>query len=194
MFELPWSPDEEPPADAPPFSGQTFAARFLGSMEVQADRGHRLVSEVIRQIETARAQHRLADAARCRLQVGLNELRVTEPGEQGRLRALHPFQHISFWAPHLESDRLLGLITLTPGQALFCHVFETEAAGQQVCSALSHATTAAYRRHREADLLLQNVRREEQPRLTDDGAAILLPETEPQEPPPAQQGTAESDA
>ena len=189
VFELPWSPDEQPPADAetPPFSGQTFDARFLGSMEVQADRGHRLVSEVIRQIQTARTQHRLADAARCRLEVGLNELRVTEPGEEGRLRAVYPFHHISFWAPHLENDRLLGMITLTPGQALFCHVFETEVAGQQLCSALTHATTAAYRRHREADLLLQNVKREEQPQLTPDGAALLLPEGGPEETPPVQE-------
>ncbi|KAF0303500.1 DCC-interacting protein 13-alpha [Amphibalanus amphitrite] len=190
VFELPWSPDEQAAADvadAPPFAGQTFDARFLGSMEVQADRGHRLVSEVIRQIQTARAQHRLADAARCRLEVGLNELRVTEPGETGRLRALYPFHHISFWAPHLENDRLLGMITLTPGQALFCHVFETEVAGQQVCSALTHATTAAYRRHREADLLLQNVRREEEPQLTADGAALILPPAGPEETPPQEE-------
>lgn len=196
MFELPWSPDEEVAAEVAAashddsFVGQSFSAHFLGSMEVQADRGHRLVSEVIRQIQTARQQHRISAAGPCVLEVALNELKVSDPGEAGRLRALYPFHHISFWSPHLENDRLLGVITLTPGHALFCHVYETEAPGQQLCSALTHATTAAYRRHKEADLLLENVRREPEPQLSADGGALILPATEPDaEQPPAEETT-----
>lgn len=154
---------------------ESFVVRFLGSMEVPADRGERLVQETMRQIMAARAIHNVFKMTESRLVVSSECMRLIDPSNN-TVRTQFALADISFWAAHPENTRLFAFITRTkpPGatQSTFsCHVFECNISADEICLAIGTATKLAFQalmekkvmekiqhvKTREKNILLQNI-------------------------------------
>ncbi|GFW41325.1 DCC-interacting protein 13-alpha [Trichonephila clavipes] len=126
---------------------EVFAVRFLGSMQVQKDRGDYLVYQTIRHIMAARAIHNIFKTNESHLVITHRTLKILDPSHQA-IRALYPLEDVSFWTTHKENDRLLGFITRTKTEtetkaSFHCHVFEAQPSADEICSALSKAANIA---------------------------------------------------
>lgn len=124
---------------------EAFTVRFLGSMQVPCDRGDQLVCETMRLILAARMAHNVFKMAESHMVVSQKELRILDPSHQA-VRACFPLADVSFWTVHKENNRLLGFITINPGEGpptYRCHVFEVNTSAEEVCTALSVAANIA---------------------------------------------------
>ncbi|CAL1287392.1 unnamed protein product [Larinioides sclopetarius] len=126
---------------------EVFSVRFLGSMQVQKDRGDYLVYQTIRHIMAARAIHNIFKTNESHLVITHRTLKILDPSHQA-IRALFPLEDVSFWTTHKENDRLLGFITRTKSDSetkpsFHCHVFEAQPSADEICTALSKAANIA---------------------------------------------------
>ncbi|KAG8178021.1 hypothetical protein JTE90_011651 [Oedothorax gibbosus] len=133
-------------ANVTPF-WEVFAVRFLGSMQVQKDRGDYLVYQTIRHIMAARAIHNIFKTNESHLVITHRTLKIVDPSHEA-IRALFPLEDVSFWTTHKENNRLLGFITRTKSDseskpAFHCYVFEAHTSADEICSALSKAANIA---------------------------------------------------
>ncbi|XP_052084449.1 DCC-interacting protein 13-alpha-like isoform X2 [Mytilus californianus] len=127
---------------------ESFVVRFLGSMEVKADRGEPLVLETMRQIMAARAIHNVFRMTESRLVVSSDNMRLIDPATN-IVRTVFALADISFWAAHNENKRLFGFITRNrqtglPNPSFACHVFECNVSAEEICSAIQTATKLAF--------------------------------------------------
>lgn len=126
---------------------EVFSVRFLGSMQVQKDRGEYLVYQTIRHIMAARAIHNVFKTNESHMVITHKTLKVLDPSHQA-LRAVFPLEDISFWTTHKENNRLLGFITRSKVDSescpsFHCHVFEAQPSAEEICTALSSAANIA---------------------------------------------------
>lgn len=124
---------------------EAFTVRFLGSMQVPCDRGDQLVCETMRLILAARMAHNVFKMAESHMVVSQKELRILDPSHQA-VRACFPLAEVSFWTVHKDNNRLLGFITINPGEnppTYRCHVFEVNTSAEEVCNALAVAANIA---------------------------------------------------
>lgn len=175
---------------------EEYTVRFLGSMEVPFDRGDHLIHETIRHIMAARAIHNVFKMTETVLVITELKLSIRDASNQ-TVRAEFPLQDVAFWAAHQENNRLLAFITRNneeSGRPKFtCHVFESNSSGEEICNTLHTAAKVALqhllekqkleKRQKEKELLLHNlslqVDIEPEPRLSDDGTALLLENNAP---------------
>ncbi|XP_076106261.1 DCC-interacting protein 13-alpha-like isoform X4 [Mytilus galloprovincialis] len=127
---------------------ESFVVRFLGSMEVKADRGEPLVLETMRQIMAARAIHNVFRMTESRLVVSSDNMKLIDPSTN-IVRTVFALADISFWAAHNENKRLFGFITRNrqtglPNPSFACHVFECNVSAEEICSAIQTATKLAF--------------------------------------------------
>ncbi|XP_041348369.1 DCC-interacting protein 13-alpha-like isoform X3 [Gigantopelta aegis] len=126
---------------------QNFTVRFLGSMEVQTDRGEQLVHSTIRQIMAARAIHNVFKMTESRLLVTNESMRLIDP-DTNTTRVEFALADISFWTSHPENNRLFGFITRSRNESgtpsFACHVFEGNTSSEEICQAISTATKIAF--------------------------------------------------
>lgn len=128
---------------------QQYVVRFLGSMEVNRDKGLDVLMQTIRNIMAARAIHNVFRMTECNLIVTSDSIRLEDPSGN-TLRAYFQLRNISFWAAHQENKRLLAFITLSrPADGssrptYTCHVFETDIAAEEICQSLSMAAEISF--------------------------------------------------
>lgn len=127
---------------------ESFVVRFLGSMEVKADRGEPLVLETMRQIMAARAIHNVFRMTESKLVISSEDMRLIDPATN-IIRTIFALADISFWAAHNENKRLFGFITRNrqtglPNPSFACHVFECNVSADEICSAIQTATKLAF--------------------------------------------------
>lgn len=154
---------------------ESFVVRFLGSMEVKADRGEPLVLETMRQIMAARAIHNVFRMTESKLVISSEDMRLIDPATN-IIRTIFALADISFWAAHNENKRLFGFITRNrqtglPNPSFACHVFECNVSADEICSAIQTATKLAFQalmekkavdkikkvKAQEKNILLQNI-------------------------------------
>ncbi|XP_042905832.1 DCC-interacting protein 13-alpha isoform X1 [Parasteatoda tepidariorum] len=126
---------------------EVFAVRFLGSMQVQKDRGDYLVYQTIRHIMAARAIHNIFKTNESHMVITHRTLKILDPSHQA-IRAYYLLEDVSFWTTHKENNRLLGFITrskIDPESkpSFHCHVFEAQPSADEICTALSKAANIA---------------------------------------------------
>ncbi|XP_072180270.1 DCC-interacting protein 13-alpha-like, partial [Diadema setosum] len=128
---------------------QQYDVRFLGSMEVNRDKGLEIIMQTIRHIMAARAIHNVFRMTECNLIITSDSIRLEDPGSN-TLRAYFQLKNISFWAAHQENKRLLAFITISrpadsSGRPTYtCHVFETDIAAEEICQSLSLAAEISF--------------------------------------------------
>lgn len=126
---------------------EVFAVRFLGTMQVQKDRGDYLVYQTIRHIIAARAIHNIFKTNESHMVITHRTLKILDPSHQA-IRARYPLEDVSFWTTHKENNRLLGFITRSKldsesKPSYHCHVFEAHTSADEICTALSKAANIA---------------------------------------------------
>ncbi|XP_078676454.1 DCC-interacting protein 13-alpha-like isoform X3 [Branchiostoma floridae x Branchiostoma belcheri] len=153
---------EEQPKDGPPRfasvpSGpaftRTFAARFLGSMEVGADRGSELIFAAMRQIMAARAIHSIFRTQELQIIINNDSLRLVEQANNVVMMEFG-LENISMCAAHKENTRLFGFIARGPKvegerSKFTCHVFEANSPGTEICQAVADATQNVLKQKQE---------------------------------------------
>ncbi|KAK6175490.1 hypothetical protein SNE40_013948 [Patella caerulea] len=189
---------------------QVFTVRFLGSMEVKADRGEPLVHDTIRQIMAARAIHNVFKMTESKFIVSNEGMRLLDPSNNA-VRVEFALQDISFWSKHPENERYFGFITRTRivggaknNLSFACHVFESNNSSEEICKSIGTATRMAFealmaKRNAKAGIVKPKVNEEkklpleniEQLELSDsdseslplspDGKFLLLANTDPSE-------------
>jgi len=125
---------------------QTFEVRFLGCMEVRADRGETLICETIRQIMAARALHNIFRMSDSLLVVSSQAMRLVDPSNH-IVRTEFSLKEMSYWAAHQENKRLFGFIVrarVSDKSTFSCHVFECNTSAEEICHAISTATNLAF--------------------------------------------------
>ncbi|ESP00319.1 hypothetical protein LOTGIDRAFT_200897, partial [Lottia gigantea] len=130
---------------------QVFTVRFLGSMEVKADRGEGLVHDTIRQIMAARAIHNVFKMTESKLIISNEGMRLIDPSNNA-VRVEFALQDISFWSAHPENERYFGFVTRTrmvggtPKNSISfaCHVFESNTTSEEICKSIGTATRMAF--------------------------------------------------
>ncbi|XP_063952948.1 DCC-interacting protein 13-alpha-like [Lytechinus pictus] len=127
---------------------QQYVVRFLGSMEVNRDKGLDVLMQTIRHIMAARAIHNIFRMTECNLIITNDSIRLEDPSNNS-LRAYFHLKNISFWAAHQENKRLLAFITISRpadvGRPTYtCHVFETDSGGEEICQSLSMAAEICF--------------------------------------------------
>ncbi|XP_070558539.1 DCC-interacting protein 13-alpha-like isoform X2 [Ptychodera flava] len=142
-------PKEGPPKLSTPSTfSQMYLVRFLGCMEVSSDKGTNMISETIRQIMAARAIHNVFKMTEVHLLVTTDSLLLLEPSNQ-TVRSKIELKDLSFFAAHHENNRLFAFIVRSRGYTtamttFACHVFESDASGEEICRAISTATQIAF--------------------------------------------------
>ncbi|XP_041348368.1 DCC-interacting protein 13-alpha-like isoform X2 [Gigantopelta aegis] len=170
---------------------QNFTVRFLGSMEVQTDRGEQLVHSTIRQIMAARAIHNVFKMTESRLLVTNESMRLIDP-DTNTTRVEFALADISFWTSHPENNRLFGFITRSRNESgtpsFACHVFEGNTSSEEICQAISTATKIAFQAlmekrsgktpttDKEKKLLLQNTKKQDNQRDSEEEKLPLSPD------------------
>ncbi|XP_784602.3 DCC-interacting protein 13-alpha [Strongylocentrotus purpuratus] len=127
---------------------QQYVVRFLGSMEVNRDKGLDVLMQTIRHIMAARAIHNVFRMTECNLIITNDSVRLEDPSNNS-LRAYFHLKNISFWAAHQENKRLVAFITISrpadSGRPTYtCHVFETDSGGEEICQSLSVAAEICF--------------------------------------------------
>ncbi|XP_078676455.1 DCC-interacting protein 13-alpha-like isoform X4 [Branchiostoma floridae x Branchiostoma belcheri] len=130
--------------DLGPAFTRTFAARFLGSMEVGADRGSELIFAAMRQIMAARAIHSIFRTQELQIIINNDSLRLVEQANNVVMMEFG-LENISMCAAHKENTRLFGFIARGPKvegerSKFTCHVFEANSPGTEICQAVADAT------------------------------------------------------
>ncbi|XP_078596764.1 DCC-interacting protein 13-alpha-like isoform X2 [Branchiostoma floridae x Branchiostoma japonicum] len=159
-------PKDGPPRHVTPFvrfasvpSGpaftRTFAARFLGSMEVGADRGSELIFAAMRQIMAARAIHSIFRTQELQIIINNDSLRLVEQANNVVMMEFG-LENISMCAAHKENTRLFGFIargSKVEGERskYTCHVFEANSPGTEICQAVADATQNVLKQKQEED-------------------------------------------
>ncbi|XP_078676453.1 DCC-interacting protein 13-alpha-like isoform X2 [Branchiostoma floridae x Branchiostoma belcheri] len=157
-------PKDGPPRHVTPFvrfasvpSGpaftRTFAARFLGSMEVGADRGSELIFAAMRQIMAARAIHSIFRTQELQIIINNDSLRLVEQANNVVMMEFG-LENISMCAAHKENTRLFGFIARGPKvegerSKFTCHVFEANSPGTEICQAVADATQNVLKQKQE---------------------------------------------
>lgn len=163
---------------------EVFAVRFLGTMQVQKDRGDLLVYQTIQHIMAARAIHNIFKTNESHMVITQRTLKILDPSHEA-IRALFPLEDVSFWTVHKENNRLLGYITRTKDSesspSFHCHVFEAQLA-DKICTALSKAANIALTHLLEQTLkteeseVPQEVKEEKKDDVANSDVAMLNPE------------------
>lgn len=150
------------------------AVRFLGSQQVNTDRGDAVIMETVRQIMAARAIYNVFKMTEFQLTVSSNSLRLFDPAN-GNITAEFTLPDVSYWAVHNENKRLFGFIThsqdnaASDKSAFTCYIFECTKSGEEICHALTTAAKTAFNLSmqkqsenvpatEEKELLLANIR------------------------------------
>lgn len=157
---------------------EVFCVRFLGSMQVQKDRGEYLVYQTIRHIMAARAIHNVFKTNESHMVITHKTLKVLDPSHQA-IRAVFPLEDISFWTSHKENNRLLGFITRSKVDSescpsFHCHVFEAQPSADEICTALSSAANIALK----VLLELENQAKDVELKVESEGSTVASAETQ----------------
>ncbi|KAI8511762.1 DCC-interacting protein 13-alpha [Branchiostoma belcheri] len=139
--------------DLGPAFTRTFAARFLGSMEVGADRGSELIFAAMRQIMAARAIHSIFRTQELQIIINNDSLRLVEQANNVVMMEFG-LENISMCAAHKENTRLFGFIARGPKvegerSKFTCHVFEANSPGTEICQAVADATQNVLKQKQE---------------------------------------------
>lgn len=144
---------------AKPQQGDDFKVRFLGSMNVKADKGNEYIHETIRQVMASRAQKNIFKMLEFNFIVNMESLSLfAVPGEEEEqpkseqsnkdlLKARFNIEDLAFWATHSENQRLFGFIIKekTPANVKFvCLVFESDVNSCQIMDSISNSAKLAY--------------------------------------------------
>jgi len=141
-----------------PEQGESFKVRYLGSMNVRADRGNEYINEAIRQIMAARANQNIFKSSEFELVVnsesisGFTPLSCMEKNDEvlssdELLKIRFDLENLAFWSPHRENQRLFGFIVKESNQSLkfVCHVFESDIDSSSICDLINKATQDAFK-------------------------------------------------
>lgn len=144
---------------AKPQQGDVYKVRFLGSMNVKADKGNEYIHETIRQVMASRAQKNIFKMLEFNFIVNMESLSLfSVPGEEQEqpksehsnkdlLKARFDIGDLAFWATHSENQRLFGFIIKekTPTNVKFvCLVFESDVNSCQIMDSISNSAKLAY--------------------------------------------------
>jgi DCC-interacting protein 13 alpha len=141
-----------------PEQGESFKVRFLGSMNVRADRGNEYINEAIRQIMAARANQNIFKSSEFELVVNSESISLFTPlssiekndevvSSDELLKARFDLENLAFWSPHRENQRLFGFIVKESNKSLkfICHVFESDVDSTSICELINKATQDAFK-------------------------------------------------
>lgn len=167
-----------------PQQGDLHKIRFLGSMNVKADKGNEYIHDTIRQVMASRAKQNIFKMDEYNLIINIESLNlfvVPESdselkSEQSKdlLKARFDIADLAFWAYHKENPRLFGFIIKerTPANVKFlCLVFESDANSSKICESITNSAKLAYQllvdenksehfkkiKQYEREILLQNI-------------------------------------
>lgn len=145
---------------AKPQQGDTFTVRFLGSMNVKADKGNEYIHETIRSVMAARAKHNVFKLNELNLIVNSESLSLfalpTSPKKEDEklsslsseelLRARFDLGDLAFWSSHMDNQRLFGFIVKETSQSLkfICLCFESDIDSTKICESINRATQLAF--------------------------------------------------
>ena len=135
-----------------PQQGESFRVRFLGSMNVKADKGNEYINETIRQVMGSRAAHNIFKLSEFTLVINSESISLfkipsdAQPMTEDLIVAKFEINELAFWCTHKDNERLFGFIIKEPDNSLkfICHVFESDASSSSICDALTQATQLAY--------------------------------------------------
>ncbi len=141
-----------------PQQGDVYKVRFLGSMNVKADKGNEYIHETIRQVMASRAQKNIFKMLEYNFIVNLESLSLfAVPGEEedqpkseqskDLLKARFDIGDLAFWATHKENQRLFGFIIKekAPASVKFvCLVFESDVNSLQIMDSITNSAKLAY--------------------------------------------------
>lgn len=145
--------------------GDTFKVRFLGLMNIKADKGNEYIHETIRSVMSARAKHNVFKLNELNLIVNSDSLSlfstpstttssasneqasvISSSSSEDLLRARFNLGDLAFWAAHHDNQRLFGFIVKETGQALkfLCLCFESDIDSTKICESIDKATQLAF--------------------------------------------------
>ena len=142
-----------------PQLGDLFKVRYLGSMNVKADKGNEYIHDTIRQVMAARAKKNIFKMNEYNLIINSDSLSLFSVPENAEtekslsalssedlLKARFDLADLAFWASHKENQRLFGYIIKEPFHALkfCCLVFESDVNSAQICESITNATQLAF--------------------------------------------------
>ena len=137
-----------------PQQGDSFKVRFLGSMNVKADRGNDYINETIRRVMGARASHNVFKLSEFNIVINSESISLfsvpsdkdAEKMTEDLLSAKFEISELAFWCPHKDNERLFGFIIKEPNQSLRfkCHVFESDVNSTVICETITQATKIAF--------------------------------------------------
>lgn len=136
-----------------PQQGDSFKVRFLGSMNVKADKGNEYIHETIRSVMAARAKHNIFKLNEFNLIVNSESLSLFDISTNGNeassddlLKAKFNLSDLAFWSTHHDNQRLFGFIIKETSQSLkfLCLCFESDLDSNKICESIEKATKLAY--------------------------------------------------
>ena len=142
-----------------PQLGDLFRVRFLGSMNVRADKGNEYIHDTIRQVMAARAKQNIFKMNDFNLIINSESLSlfsITDSvgissnlsvlGSDDLLKARFDLADLAFWSSHKENSRLFGFIIKEPLHTLkfMCLVSESDVNSTQICESITKATQLAF--------------------------------------------------
>lgn len=167
-----------------PQQGDSFKVRFLGFMNVRANKGNEYIHETIRQVMASRAKHNIFKMNEYNLIINIESLSLFSiPEEESEvksdqsknfLKARFDLNDLAFWSTHTENKRLFGFIIKEKNAAnlkFVCLVFESDVDSMQICDAITNSARLAYQilvdeqksehfkkmKQTEKEILLQNI-------------------------------------
>ncbi|XP_065177454.1 DCC-interacting protein 13-alpha-like [Sycon ciliatum] len=133
-------------AEAP----RSFSVRFLGSLEVQFDRGIQVVEDTCKRVMQARTAQHVRSSVDSVMVISSRGFRLIHPNT-GIVRTEFRTQDVSFFASHRSNQKMFGLISRSPKTGTkACHVFETQVGAKELCGAMQNALQRAYQMYRQS--------------------------------------------
>ena len=135
-----------------PQQGDSFKVRFLGSMNVKADKGNEYINDTIRQMMGSRAARNIFKLSEFTLVINSESISLfsippdAQPMTEDLIVAKFEINELAFWCSHKDNERLFGFIIKEPDNSLkfICHVFESDVNSLAICDAITQATQLAY--------------------------------------------------
>jgi hypothetical protein len=134
--------------------GDSFKVRFLGSMNVKADKGNDYINDTIRQVMGSRAAHNIFKSSEFTLLVNSESISLfsissdkdAQQMTEDLLVAKFEVNELAFWCTHKDNEKLFGFISKEPNHSLkfVCHVFESDVNSSLLCDSITQATQLAY--------------------------------------------------